>query len=306
MEYINPEQPSPIKAVLNSYTQVMLSSLPLGGFTIALALWFCSPRHALVGVLSTIIAYTLARLHEQNITPVNRGFEGYNPLLSALAIYGLTDGGWLGVLYACIAAIITYYATSFTRSHFKILPILTSPFVVICWILTPFARMLCVPRYNDAFWDEPFDASLPADNFHGALRGFGEIFLQDNLYFSVVVMVILILTSWRQGLWVITTFILLISLSPIFGWNDFQSAGLLGFNPYLVAAALIAFPSPWAKTWQRITEGIITLILSIAFSYLCLKHFRSLNYPLFTAPFVVVTWLLILTRRYFARKIQTS
>lgn len=291
-----------VKAVTNSYTQVVLASLPWGGLAICLSLCCCSPRYALAGLLATVGTCVLARVCREDTASVDQGLSGYNPLLTALAVVSL-DRSWQGVLFAFIAAVVAYFVTRVMKKAFGPYPVLTAPFVLTAWAVFPLVSAWSAAHAGHPFWDAHLDVALCSGSLSGTVRSFGEIFLQDNLYFSFTVMVVMLFTSFRQALWVVATLALLFGAAFLLGWDTSLASGLLGYNPLLVAAALAAFPSPFSKSWQRVAEGVVTLLVSVAVSYYGLRLFGALGFPLYTAPFVVVTLLLLCFRRaFFSRR----
>jgi urea transporter len=70
--------------------------------------------------------------------------------------------------------------------------------------------------------------------------------------------------------------------------RDEIRAGIFGFNPVLVGIASLFYLQPWGMTWALVVVG------SIAASFVTNLMRRHLDFPTYTAPFVVVTWILIL------------
>lgn len=296
-QHLSPRR-NAFKAIGNSYTQVIFACQPWGGLAICFALLLCSPRYALVGLIATTISYLLALICREESDKVTQGLSGYNPLLTAIAVYSLV-GGWMGVLWAAIGAVITYFVTRLMQRWMGAIPVLTAPFVLTSWALVPLMRLWPTSPSIHLFWDATWDLASPTNIWRGDLLSFGEIYLQNNLCFSLVIMLILLMGSWKHQGWVLCTLLLLPAVATLFGWQESLSSGLLGYNPLLVAAALATFPSPLRAMWGRVGEGLLAILFSIVISYYGLQLFGYCHFPLYTAPFVLTTWLLLALRKFY-------
>jgi urea transporter len=76
--------------------------------------------------------------------------------------------------------------------------------------------------------------------------------------------------------------------------HDEIQAGIYGFNPVLLGTASLFYLQPRALTW------ILVVIGSIVATFVTYLMRRYLSFPTYTAPFVVVTWILILVAHAIA------
>lgn len=128
------------------------------------------------------------------------------------------------------------------------------------------------------------------------LKGMGQVFLQENiltgllflcgLFYGSVFMGIAAIVAATTG--TLTAHIFKLSLENI-------QKGLYGFSPALVGVAMMLFFNPEPTTWILIITGSILATL--------IQHFFiSKKIPVFTMPFVLVTWGLL----YLGKNISLS
>lgn len=120
------------------------------------------------------------------------------------------------------------------------------------------------------------------------LRGVGQVMFQNNSYSGALFLVGIFYNSWLLGLAALigtltSTFAaLLLNYSK----KDIQN-GLYGFNGALTGIAAWYFFEPSANS-------LLALVLGALLSTLVMRYLKKIIPP-FTAPFVLVTWLLIYT-----------
>ncbi|GAB1416434.1 urea transporter [Paludibacter sp.] len=78
---------------------------------------------------------------------------------------------------------------------------------------------------------------------------------------------------------------------------NFTNKGLYGFNAALVGVAIMLFFKPVMISW-------LLLILGSVLSTVLHHVFMKYNLPLFTFPFVVVTWLIFYSANYFLPELK--
>ena len=74
-------------------------------------------------------------------------------------------------------------------------------------------------------------------------------------------------------------------------------AGLYGFNPYLVGLALPTFMAPTPAMWLYVVLGAA---VSVPAMQAIANVFKTWSTPALTAPFVLVTWIMLLATHAFA------
>jgi urea transporter len=128
------------------------------------------------------------------------------------------------------------------------------------------------------------------------LVGLGQIMLQNNPYTGLLFLVGIAIGSMPVAIGAIVGVISGTTAAFIFKCNRQEiTNGLYGFNGSLVGMAMFFFLQPQP----------VTLLLAVggsAMSSLVMKGFLRSNVPAFTAPFILVTWVLL----YFAQTLAVA
>ncbi len=123
-------------------------------------------------------------------------------------------------------------------------------------------------------------------------RGIGQIVLQENAISGLLILIALFLGSWKFGVATLlaTVVAYFTSLVLIFDKSNIEK-GLYGFSPALVGIAFIFFFEDTIVVWIGVILGsIITAVVQ--------DFFIKKNIPIFTFPFIVVTWIAFVGFRY--------
>lgn len=137
-----------------------------------------------------------------------------------------------------------------------------------------------------------------------ALRGVGQVMLQNNSYAGVLFLLGIAINSWLLALGVLLGALISTFVAHILqlGKDDIR-AGLYGFNGALVGLAVLIFLAPNALTF-------LTLVLATAFSTVLTlalnRLLQTFAIAAFTAPFVFISWVLFLSNARFARLESTQ
>ncbi|MCO5260669.1 MAG: urea transporter [Crocinitomicaceae bacterium] len=116
------------------------------------------------------------------------------------------------------------------------------------------------------------------------LKGIGQIMLQENSKTGLMFLIGLFVSSWKYGVALLLATIIGTLTARQLKFNQQAiERGLYGFSPALVGVALVFFFQSSLLTWVFIVLG--------AFLATCLQHFFiKKEIPVFTFPFIVVTW----------------
>lgn len=128
------------------------------------------------------------------------------------------------------------------------------------------------------------------------LRGVGQIMLQENAYTGLLLMLGIFLGSPVMSIAVLLATISGTLTAIILKYDKQEiNRGLYGFSAALVGAALILFYKPVFIVWLFIVAGSVLAAK--------IQHFFIIyKIPVFTLPFVLVTWiaLFLLDKIFFA------
>lgn len=116
-------------------------------------------------------------------------------------------------------------------------------------------------------------------------RGIGQIVLQENAISGLLILIALFLGSWKFGVATLLATVVAYFTSLILKFDKSNiEKGLYGFSPALVGIAFIFFFEDTIVVWVGIILGsIVTAIVQ--------DFFIKRNIPIFTFPFIVVTWI---------------
>lgn len=118
------------------------------------------------------------------------------------------------------------------------------------------------------------------------LRGIGQIMFQNNIYSGLLFLIGIFYNSWLLGLAALLSTIISTAVAQILKYpkEDIEN-GLYGFNGALTGIAVFVF-------FEVNLTTVLVLILGSVLSTLVM-HFLKKIVPPFTAPFVMVTWIMI-------------
>lgn len=120
------------------------------------------------------------------------------------------------------------------------------------------------------------------------LRGIGQVMFQNNTYSGILFLIGIFYNSWLLGLVALLGTIISTATALLLKYpnKDIQD-GLYGFNGTLTGIAVFCFFEPTISS-------ILALVLG-ALSSTLVMHYLKRIVPPFTAPFVLVTWIMIYT-----------
>lgn len=125
------------------------------------------------------------------------------------------------------------------------------------------------------------------------LKGIGQIMLQENRWTGLLFLIGIFMGSWQCGVAVLISTAAGTLTAMKFKYNQAEiSAGLYGFSAALVGVALAFLFDATALIW-------ILIILGGALAAVIQHFFIRKKIPVFTFPFIVITWILVFTLHHF-------
>lgn len=124
------------------------------------------------------------------------------------------------------------------------------------------------------------------------LRGMGQIFLMENTATGIFFLAGIFYGSYLMGIAALLA-VSMGTLTAIVLKYDVKNinSGLYGFSAALVGVAMILFCKPAVLTW-------ILIVVGSAFAATIQHFFIKKNIPVFTLPFILVTWIILLGYYY--------
>lgn len=125
------------------------------------------------------------------------------------------------------------------------------------------------------------------------LKGLGQIMLQENRITGLLFLIGIFYGSYTMGLAAILATICGAATAYLFKYDKTEiEQGLYGFSAALVGVAVMLFLKPVLWAWLFVFLGSVAAAM--------LQHFAiKRNFPAYTFPFVLVTWLILLVCHYF-------
>ncbi|MGG7469006.1 urea transporter [Chryseobacterium arthrosphaerae] len=125
------------------------------------------------------------------------------------------------------------------------------------------------------------------------LKGIGQIMLQENRWTGLLFLIGIFMGSWQCGVAVLVSTAAGTFTAIKLKYNQAEiNAGLYGFSAALVGVALAFLFDATALIW-------ILIILGGALAAVIQHFFIRKKIPVFTFPFIVITWILVFTLHHF-------
>lgn len=292
-----------IKATFKGVSQVLLIENVISGIIITTAIMLANISLGIITLLGAIIGTWIGLALVKDKAVVHQGLFGYNSALTAIALAIFLDGveRWgIAIAGAALAALATAACMHMMRN--STLPILTLPYVVLTWLLLLAASSLHAfkrPSKTVSLESIGFDNfsqlfEEPLHIFKGLFNGVGQVFLLDNVWLGLFILLAIFWASRRMGLYTV--------IGAIIGWLTAYGLGAeitmlnIGFYGYNAILALLAVSAVFHTNNSKLITGIIAAIFTIpitaALSALLMPYGIS---PL-TMPFILVTWVFIAAR----------
>ena len=124
------------EGILNSYSQVFFAENKIFA-ALLLLISFFDLWTGISGLLSIIIANTIASFLGYNRIEIKKGFYGFNPLLVGLGIGIYFAPAWNVLILIVLAAMLTFFISIILEGFFSKygLPFLSVPFLIAIWLL---------------------------------------------------------------------------------------------------------------------------------------------------------------------------
>ena len=283
--------PEPVRSVLRGVGQVFFQENALTGACLLVGIALSSPIMALGGAVGAIIGTAVARLLKFEESEVTAGIYGFNSTLVGIATLFFFRPGVMSsllLLAGCGAAtVLTWLA----RKHVPF-PTYTAPFIVTTWVVFLLGKALSVSPV------EPGGPLEGAGVIQAVAHGVSQVMFQASLWTGLLFLVGIALSNWEHAVWVLMGSLVGMLVGSYHataaarvldpeslverGLLDNVALGLYGYNATLAAVALFL--------WRR---SLIPPLLGMLLAVLLTDLLPMLGLPALTAPFVLVTWLVL-------------
>lgn len=273
------------KRILHGLSQIMLQENVVTGLLFLIGIFIGSIPMGLAALLATTCGTVTAMLMRYGRSEIDQGLYGFSASLVGVAIMLFFKPALISWLMVIIGSALAAVA-----QHFFIkrnIPVFTLPFVLVTWWLvwvgtTYFAELSVVPSAVE---------TSAVDHLFFAVRGFGQVIFQSNVFSSLLFFVAVFVSSPTAALYGLTAALFSSLLATVFMLPTAAiGMGLWGYNAVLCA---IVFAGPQVK------DGIWVL-LAVAVAFFIQLAMSPYGLAPLTFPFVAGSCLTILVRRWIA------
>jgi len=295
--------------VLRGIGQVMLQNSPVSGLLFLIGIFVSSWQAGLHALFGTVVATATAMLLGAPGRSVGSGLYGLNGALTGLGLATFLNNDVTLVIYVAVAAMsVTVVMAAIQDAVGANGYPLTGPFVLTTWIFIGAVYAYAGVEGASALGSPHLPKGAPAvhvpfgasDIVTAILNGVAQVMLQQNAWTGAIFLVGIAIGSRICAAAALLGSTVAVALAWSLGAApDLIRSGVYGFNAALTAMAIggvffvlrpttIVF-SIVAVCFSTILYGSMTAILS------------PIGLPALTAPFVVTTWLCLLSRASLPR-----
>ncbi|MCO6505342.1 MAG: urea transporter [Snodgrassella sp.] len=289
---------------LRSYGQVMLQNNALSGLIFLIGVLIGSytvgkPEIGYASLIAVICANTMAYLYQLNFKAWQQGIYGFNACLIGIALPTFCEHSlylWSGIILAsCLSVFLTQALSTILQKWY--LPCLTLPFILLTWLV-----LLAIPSFSVFKLNASTLPTSQTSTFNlldmvpDSILGVAEVFLCNSTLAGIIFLLGLAVNSLKVTIYTVISSLLAIGIALLYGGQiETISMGLYSFNAVLTTITLVTFCDKQdVKTIIYIILGIILTVFTQAALTTVLKPFAI---PVLTMPFVLVSWLWLLTNQ---------
>lgn len=269
------------KAIFRSFSQIMLQKSSLTGLLFCLGIAINSLSMLLAALLAVVISIITATLYRYNAALIKQGVYGFNAALVGMAVGCFLPLSLLSLILIVIGAWLATVVSHIMLIHNAKMPIFTAPFIISTWCILLVLELLGIEAVT-----EPFSTYDIAD-FYTVFRGLGQVMFQSYWLSGLIFFVALLVNSYKLAIWAVIGSGVGMLIARALGYSEGTLLiGGYGFNAALVAIALA----------QRYQTKHYLIFLGIVLSVLFSQLLTLLAIPALTAPFVMVSWTIVVIR----------
>lgn len=190
-----------LTAISHSFSQVVLLENKWSGFLIFGAIYLAAPRLAMLAFLAAILSYLFALYLGYEKDKLDAGLYGFSPVLIGIAA-GVFFTGINSLIVCILGCLLCLFLTPLInrQAEKNQVPGLTLPFIVTTWLLILLSgsnRLFFVPGGGSLYESmNEFSSELLFPDL--LLKGFGEIFLLDDISASIMILLAFLVAGWQK------------------------------------------------------------------------------------------------------------
>jgi urea transporter len=291
----------PVLTVLRSQSQVFFQDRWVTGLLLLLAFTVAAARLTALAVLGaavqSLVSWMVPRIDRHDVVAGKHGFCGALTGAAAYVALGfsLPAVAWAVIgSAACVALVLL--AGSRPVAGWG-LPAMTAPFCFVSGIAMLLTRPLQTTPAPPVY--TPTGSLL--DPVFSVLTSMSQVVLMDNVWSGALILLGLFVAGWRTGVWSLAG----AAVASATGWALYHDAsavinGLDGYSGVLVALALGTVFLDADR--RRFPVAIVGIALTAPVRVLL----AGTVVPVYTWPFVLVTWGMLLLDRWVIQRYIAS
>lgn len=269
------------KTIFRSFSQIMLQKNTLTGLLFCLGIAINSLSMLLGALIAVAISIITATLWGYNSALIKQGVYGFNAALVGMAVWFFLPVSLLSLILLILGAWLATMISHILLIYSAKFPIFTAPFVMTTWCI-----LLAMEIAGIAPVIEQFSTHDIAD-FYTVFRGLGQVMFQSYWLSGLIFFAALLVSSTKLAIWAVIGSGGGMLIARVLGYAEGTLLiGGYGFNAALVAIALA----------QRYQTKHYLIFLGILLSVLFSQALTLLAIPALTAPFVLVSWIIVAIR----------
>ena len=266
-----------IQTIFRGIGQIMFQNNIYSGILFLGGIFYNSWLLGLAALFGTIISTGSAQFLRYPKEDIQNGLYGFNGALTGIAVLCFFEVNIITILALIAGAVLSTLMMNLLK---KIIPPFTAPFVMVTWFVI--YSLLFV--FNFPLLSSSVPTGNTIDILTASSNSFGQVMFQENIITGLFFLLAILVNNKLMAVYAVYAAV----LGSLTGWlfsAPFSTinAGLMGYNAILCAIALTG------KRWQDFLWITIAIILSTLLNIgLAMTGIITL-----TAPFVLVTWLIL-------------
>lgn len=305
--------------VLRNISQVVLQNNALSGAVILAGIFYQSVDFGIAAVVGSVVSILTAMFLKTDKGMVSAGLYGFNGVLTAISVVfycetafdAIDISWWMIGTYVVFGAILSTVLTAAIGAMLSVaeVPALTAPFVLASWLFvagTHFSPALEPGHHAVLKSAASGTAGKVVDDDHynvdtwweGVGKGFGEIFFQDNAVSGYMILLAIAINSRIAA--VMASIAALISIGVAEALQIDEATIHMGMFSYSAILTGIAIGGLFYLLTVRSFIFMLFGIVITTWLYAALAVILApLHLAPYTAPFVVVTWIMLYSKAAF-------
>ncbi|MCB0481170.1 MAG: urea transporter [Flavobacteriales bacterium] len=271
-----------IKTILRGIGQVMFQNNVYSGLLFLAGIFYNSYQLGLAALAGTVLSTATAHVLKYPKEELEDGIYGFNGTLTGIAIIF-----FFGVSITAVLALIAGSVLSTVAMYFlkKVISPFTAPFVLSASIVI--YSLLHLLDYPLIISTSSPESTL--DLLTASSNGIGQVMFQKNVITGLFFLLAVLINDRLMALYTVYATV----LGALTGWYfNFPIAeingGFMGYNAILCAIALTG------KNWR----DFLWISLAIVLSSILNKGMAMMGIITLTAPFVLVTWVILKAKQF--------